>query len=119
MPCDVTERAGPYLEVRISGVMSVADMRQLQSLAAAIIAGGEQPRSLVVLDGFEGWSSDKGWNDVSFLDEHGDQVARMAIVGDEKWKDQMFMFTAKGLRATRIEYFPLTRIEEARAWVRA
>jgi hypothetical protein len=28
------------------------------------------------------------------------------------------MFTAKGLRATSIEYFPLAQLEQARAWVR-
>jgi hypothetical protein len=43
MPCSVTNQAGPYIEVRISGVMTVADMRKMQDLATAIIAGGETP----------------------------------------------------------------------------
>jgi hypothetical protein len=36
MPCILTNRAGPYLELRISGVMTVADMRQVQDLATSI-----------------------------------------------------------------------------------
>ncbi|TFG87647.1 MAG: STAS/SEC14 domain-containing protein [Chromatiales bacterium] len=118
MPCSLTNRAGPYLEVRISGVMTVADMRQMQDLAAAVIAGGDQPSGLALLDGFQGWSADDGWNDISFLAKHGDEIARLAFVGEEKWRDQVFLFTAKGLRATSIEYFPLSQLEQARAWAR-
>lgn len=116
MPCSLTNQAGPYLEVRISGVMTLADMRRMQDLATAIIVGGDQPRGLVLLDGFEGWSADDGWNDISFLATHGDEISRLAFVGDEKWRDQVFMFTARGLRATSIEYFPPAELEEARAW---
>lgn len=116
MPCSVTNQAGPYLEVRISGVMTVADMRQMQDRATAIIARGDRPCALALLDGFEGWSSDDGWNDVSFLTTHGDDISRLAFVGDEKWRDQVFMFTARGMRATSIEYFPRSQLEQARAW---
>jgi len=42
---------------------------------------------------------------MDFLMDYGDDVVKMAIVGDAKWKEQVFMFTAKGLRKTAIEYF--------------
>jgi hypothetical protein len=118
MPCSLTNREGPYLEVTISGVMTVADMRQIQGLATAIIAGGDQPSGLVHLDGFQGWSADDDWNDISFLTRHGDEIARLAVVGEEKWRDQVFLFTARGLRTTSIEYFPLSQLEQARTWAR-
>jgi len=41
----------------------------------------------------------------------------MAIVGNEKWRDDVLIFTAKGLRPTAIEFFPLSRLDEARTWL--
>ncbi|MDH4023764.1 MAG: STAS/SEC14 domain-containing protein [Gammaproteobacteria bacterium] len=118
MAFSLTSRAGSYLEVSVSGVMTVADMRKIQDLATAIIAGGDRPSGLVLLDGFQGWSADNDWNDISFLTSHGDEISRVAFVGDERWRDQVYLFTARGLRATSIEYFALAQLQEARAWVR-
>jgi hypothetical protein len=42
----------------------------------------------------------------------------MAIVGDEKWRDDAFAFTAKGFRPTAIEFFP-SHLTEARSWLNA
>ena len=38
---------------------------------------------------------------------------KMAIVGDDKWQDDAFAFTAKGFRATAIEFFTPSRLNEA------
>jgi len=43
----------------------------------------------------------------------------MAIVGDEKWRDDALAFTAKGFRPTAIEFFPVSRMNEARIWLNA
>jgi hypothetical protein len=43
----------------------------------------------------------------------------MAIVGDEKWRDDALAFTAKGFRPTAIEFFLSSRINEARTWLNA
>jgi len=59
------------------------------------------------------------WDEVSFLPDYGNDVVKMAIVGDAKWKEQVFMFTAKGLRKTAIEYFAPTALAQAEAWIRA
>jgi len=41
------------------------------------------------------------------------------IVGDEKWRDDALAFTAKGFRPTAIEFFPESRLGEARKWLNA
>jgi hypothetical protein len=41
----------------------------------------------------------------------------MAIVGDEKWRDDALAFTAKGFRPTAIEFFPASRLNEAHTWL--
>ena len=42
---------------------------------------------------------------------------KMAIAGDDKWQDEAFAFTAKGYRATVIEFFTPSRLNEARTWL--
>jgi hypothetical protein len=41
--------------------------------------------------------------------EQGQHIEKMAIVGDEKWRDDALAFTAKGFRSTAIELFPASR----------
>jgi SpoIIAA-like len=73
-------------------------------------------RALVIL-GFEAWERHEDWGDVSFMMEEGQQIEKMAIVGDEKWRDDALAFTAKGFRPTAIEFFPSSRLNEAHTWV--
>ena len=51
--------------------------------------------------------------------EQGRDVEKMAIVGDEKWRDDALAFTAKGFCPTAIELFAASRISEARMWLSA
>jgi len=65
----------------------------------------------------EGWERGGNWGDVSFMMEQGQHIEKMVIVGDEKWKDDAFAFTAKGFRATTIEFFTPARLNEALSWL--
>ena len=51
-------------------------------------------------EGFAGWERHEDWGDVSFMTEQGQHIEKMAIVGDEKWRDDALAFTAKGFRPT-------------------
>lgn len=107
------------IRVRIQGVMRLADQKALQSAAFDLIERGLKPRLLIMTENFEGWEKEEGWDDVGFLMDYGNEIAKMAIVGDERWKEQAFMFTGKGLRSTAIEFFPLSALDEAELWVRS
>jgi len=72
-------------------------------------------RVLFVLDRFEGWDSKDDWRDLSFFVRHGDAIERIAIVGDERWRDLALMFAAADLRKAPVEYF--TEHVEARSWL--
>jgi SpoIIAA-like len=74
-------------------------------------------RLLFVLDGFEGWDSQDDWRDLSFFVRHGDSIARIAIVGDERWRDLALMFAAADLRRAPVEYFGEKDLVEARRWL--
>ena len=119
MAYEIVKIDGPVLHARITGVFQFADQTALQAAVKKLIALGLKPRLLISSDHFQGWEKGADWGDVSFLTDFGDDVVKMAIVGDEKWKEQVFMFTAKGLRKTAIEYFPTAALAQAEAWVRA
>ena len=119
MAYEIIKTDGPVLHVRIKGVMQLADQQALQAAAKKLIAQGIKPRLLVIAENFQGWEKGVDWGDMDFLMDYGDDVVKMAIVGDAKWKEQVFMFTAKGLRKTAIEYFSPADQARAEAWVRA
>ena len=75
-------------------------------------------RLLVVLEGFEGWDSrSSNWSDLTFYVKHGDRLERIAIVGDERWRDHALMFAAADLRRGPVEFFAIGAMSDARAWL--
>lgn len=109
---------GAVLHVRISGVMKLSDQQSLQTAGMELMAKGRKVRLLVALEDFQGWEKGVDWGDVGFLMSHGDDIAKMAIVGDEKWKDQVFAFVGKGFRKTEIEFFSSSSMKQAQNWIR-
>ncbi len=106
------------ISLRISGVMKLLEQQSLQNVGAELIAQGKKLRMLVTLEGFEGWEKGVDWGDVGFLMTYGDDIARIAVVGEERWKDQIYAFLGKGLRTTEIEFFPPSLAKEAEEWLR-
>jgi hypothetical protein len=119
MPVEIIDTSGKLLELRIRGMLKKADHERIIQIAKEAIAREGKVSALAILDSFEGWERHEGWGDVSFMMEEGQQIDKMAIVGDEKWKDDAFAFTAKGFRATAIEFFPVSHLNEARTWLAA
>jgi hypothetical protein len=119
MAYEIVKADGPVLHIRIKGVMQLADHQALQAAGKKLIAQGLKPRLLVIAENFQGWEKGVDWGDMDFLMDYGDDIVKMAIVGDAKWKEQVYMFTVKGLRKTVIEYFPPEDLARAEAWVRA
>lgn len=118
MPHKILQIQDGLIHVSVSGRLQVAEQQEFQKLACELIDRGIRPRLLVVLDGFEGFERSGEWNDVSFLAEHGDDVEKIAIVGDEEWMEPMFLFAGKGLRTTEIEFFPPSFLGQAEQWVK-
>jgi hypothetical protein len=119
MAYEILEIDNDIMRVRISGVMSLADQKALQKMARELIDRGLKPRLLIMAENFEGWEKTEEWEDVGFLTGYGNSIVKMAIVGDESWKEQIFMFTGKGLRPTEIEFFPSSSLSEAELWIRS
>ena len=107
------------LEIRIRGALKKTDHERIIRIAKEGIAREGKIRALIIAEDFEGWERTDDWGDVSFMMEEGQLIEKMAIVGDEKWRDDTLAFTAKGFRPTAIEFFATSRMNEARTWLNA
>jgi hypothetical protein len=103
--------------VKLSGKLTVRDFQELQTFARLTLEQFGQFRILVELQDFQGWSKEAGWEDSYFLEGNGEELSKLAFVGDEKWKDEIFMFTGKPMRKMAIEFFPQDQFNQAQAWL--
>ncbi len=117
MAYEITRINDEVLYVRISGVMKLLDQHSLQAASMELLGEGRKVRLLVTLIEFKGWEKGVDWSDVGFLMAHADDIAKMAIVGDERWKDLVFAFVGKGFRTTDIKFFDSSSQKEAETWI--
>ena len=117
MPAEIIAASGKLLEVKIAGALRKADYEGLTRAARDVIAREGKIRALVITERFRGWERGADWGDVTFSMEEGQRIEKMAIVGDEQWRDEALAFTGQGFRPTVIEFFPTARLADARRWL--
>jgi len=119
MPTTFAREDDGICRLEIGGLLRKVDLDRAQRelLESMAADGAPTVRLLVRLEGFEGWETNPRWNDLSFYVVHGDALARIAIVGDERWRGEALMFAAADLRKGPVEYFTPDREPEARAWL--
>ena len=103
--------------VDVTGLVSRSELEKVQAAAAQEIARVGKVRLLFVLDQFKGWQKGQGWGDMDFYEKHGQDIERIAIVGEEKWRDDALMFALADLRKAPTRYFLPAEFEQARTWL--
>jgi len=101
----------------VTGVLLRSDLDAVEQAAAETIRHSGRIRLLVVLDGFEGWEQGMSWRDLGFYIRHGDDIEKIAIVGDETWRSEALMFAGADLRKAAVEYFPAADVSRAAEWL--
>lgn len=117
MPISWNREQDDLIVYTVSRQLSIAEMDNSQQETDSILMDGSNWKVLVVLQDFEGWKKEEGWGDASLIDETDQHVKRMALVGPLRWRDEVEMFTLKGMRPLDIEYF--TDESQARSWLGA
>jgi SpoIIAA-like len=117
MPITAIDVSGPIISAKISGELTKSEVSQIQAAALEAIRRCGKISALFILDNFQGWKREGDWGDVSFLIEHDKEIAKIAVVGDEQWRDFVYAFLAKGFRGAEVEYFLPANLASARAWL--
>ena len=114
----IQANADGVVHARISGVMTPEDQQGLEDMAARLIDAGQTISLLVTLEDFQGWKKDPAWDsDLDFQASHGNDIARIAIVGDERWRDDALLYVGKGFRRTGVAFFTPESLDAAKAWL--
>jgi SpoIIAA-like len=120
MPATLHHEGDNTYRLDVNGVLSKDDLDRVQELLLKEMdrTDNRTARLLVVLEGFEGWDSrNSNWGDLTFFVKHGDRLERIAIVGNERWRDHALMFAAADLRRGPVEFFASDAMSDARAWL--
>lgn len=105
------------IEFNLTGQLVYKEYREFLAELEPIAKKAGEVRLLAILNDFTGWDENKGWEDSSITDRTDPYMKKMAIVGDEKWRDMVELFTLKGLRSVAIEYFSSDNEQAAREWL--
>ena len=117
MSAEIVGTDGRVVTARVAGTLTQTELSALQRATGDIINKQGTARLLILVEQFEGWERGATWSDFSFQIHHDAHIERMAIVGDNQWKDLALLFTADGLRRFPIAYFEPADIGRARAWL--
>jgi hypothetical protein len=117
MPIDLQQDGGNILRIELRGTLRQGEFARCQDQVLHEVSRVGPVRLLFTLDGFEGWDSQDNWHDLGFFVRHGDAIERIAIVGDERWRDLALMFAAADLRKAPVEYFGAQDLVTARRWL--
>jgi hypothetical protein len=118
MPANIQLEPNNIYVLRLSGIVRRPEFADAQSAAARAIDTGAQPRILAILEDFKGWEKDADWNDLDFMLTHGNEIAKIAIVGEQRWEAEGLAFAGAGFRSAPVKFFPADQQAEARAWLK-
>ncbi len=117
MPATFERDTGNIFRMDISGRLTAADFALLQRSAVAEIERAGNIRLLVLLNGFDGWAPGGNWRDLGFYIRHANNIERIAIVGEERWRSESLMFVGADLRQSPVSFFAPADGEKAAAWL--
>jgi hypothetical protein len=107
--------------VSVAGVVSLLvkeTLDRIQSIAAQdITRRATELNILVVLKDFKGWKRGPDWGDMTFFERYQQNIVKIAVVGDAKWKTETEMFLAAGHRSGAVRFSTPEQEPQARAWL--
>lgn len=116
MAVNLDNEAPRVVKVEVTGRVTSQAWHEALENVAKLLKPEQRTSILLSAKGFEGWEPGD-WDDLSFQRENDARIARIAIVADRKWEEQMLMFAGKGLRKVDIKFFEPAETPKAREWV--
>ena len=117
MALEVMELIRGVVSVKITGQLKKSDLHQMR---AAILQGIKQwsrIRLHVIVENFTGCEASPDGDDVQVLGEHGRNIEKVAILGEEQWRNGVCALIGNDFQATPIEYYSPSERARAIAWL--
>ena len=105
--------------IRIGGLLNKETVNNIEAVARRDIDSGarELKVMLILQNDFLGWQRTGNWGDVDFFSQYGDHIAKIAVVGDLQWEEQVLAFLGAGSCKGEVRLFPQGKEAEARHWL--
>jgi hypothetical protein len=115
------ESSGGVLGFKVTGKMTDEDIKGFEPQIEFLIRDRKhKPIGLLAdLSQMRGAELKARWDEMRFLQKHTDHIARMAVVGADRWEEAMAMLTAgAAVLQAETRYFDESEILHAWEWVR-
>ena len=114
------ESHGPAFGFKVVGKLTAEDVSALSHLIENAIASYRKPIGLLAdLSEMHGASWDARWNEMRFLQQHSDRIARVAVVCNDEWQEisEMILVATAFMQAETV-YCKPSDINHAWHWVK-
>jgi hypothetical protein len=118
MSAQILDALDGIVTAEITGKISASELAACQAEILNHLQQWNGGSILTLCENFEGFAGGD-WSDLSFQNTADPLIRKMAIVGEQQWKDMAIAFTAKGLRPFPVEFFPTGHMRDAMAWLKS
>jgi len=103
--------------IRTEGFLTFDDLKKVEKKGREEIVRNQKIKLLVLAEQFSGWGKEGDWGDLTFMHEYDSYIEKIAIVANEKWRDQLLMFLGAGRRQAPVMFFSPDEEKDARDWL--
>ena len=107
------------LLIHVRGFLKYSDKQEIEMFGRTEIDRTRKVKILVIATGFSGWGKDGDWGDQRFMYEYDPYIEKIAVMAEEKWKDQMLEYLRAGRRQASVRFFAPPQAQKAREWLHA
>ncbi len=119
MSITFTKESDDLFVISVQGVLTFKDLKEVENKASEGIDRSGKVKLLVLAEQFSGWGKEGDWGDLTFMHEYDPYIEKIAVVSDEKWRDQILMFLGAGRRQAPVEFFLPDEEKDARDWLKS
>lgn len=116
LSCDVDSASG-VVELTVDGAITRAEYEKVVAVLEAELARHDKLRVIETIRAIGHIDAAVWWQDVRWAFGHIGKMGRCAVVTDKGWVGSITRAIG-ALMPAEIRVFPLTALDEARAWVR-
>ena len=117
MSISFNKESEDFLLIHVTGILKYSDQEEIERLGRIHIDRSMRVKILVIATQFSGWGKGGDWGDLRFMHEYDPYIEKIAVVGDEKWKEQVLMYLGAGMRQASVAFFPSSQGQDARDWL--
>ena len=105
------------LLIHVRGFLKYSDRQEIDRLGRIGIDRTRKIKMLVIATDFSGWGKEGDWGDLRFMHDYDSCIEKIAVVADEKWKEQTLRYLRAGERQASVAFFSPPQAEDAQNWL--